>query len=85
MSDQSGQDRRPLRQFSVTLTEHGADPSLSVMLRWRTFPCSAQHWDGIMSARVPWHGGPIQSQQALREAMLALAAEEWQMGPVARR
>jgi hypothetical protein len=77
--------RRPLRQFSVTLTESNRSDSLTVLLRWRTFPCSAQHWDGSASAEVPWGEGPIQSQSALRAAMRVLAETEWTTGPVPRR
>lgn len=79
------QDRRSLRQFSVTLTEHGARATLTVLLRWRSFPCTASHWDGMASAEVPWSGGPIQSQQALRDALGMLAVTDWQTGPVPRR
>lgn len=78
-------DRGPLRQFSVTLTEHNRERRLTVLLRWRTFPCTAQHWDGMASATVEWPGGPIQSQAALREALSVLSVTDWQTGPVPRR
>lgn len=80
----SRQDRPPLRQFGVTITEHTTKPVLTVMLRWRVFPCRAQHWDGVVSAEVPWGGGPLRSQEALREALKALAEQEWTTGPVPR-
>lgn len=80
----AGQDRPTLRQFGVTITEHNTKPVLTVMLRWRTFPCAASHWDGVVSAEVPWGGGHIRSQDALREALGALAQSEWQTGPVPR-
>lgn len=78
-------DRRLVRQWSVTITEDTTTTALNVLLRWRTFPCSAQHWDGVASARVESDGRPIQSQEALRAVLLDLAAEEWQTGPVVRR
>lgn len=78
-------DSRPVRQFRVVVTESPFKPSLSVLLSWRTFPCIATHWDGVAAAEVPWDGSPITSQEALREALSSLAAEDWTMGPVVRR
>lgn len=77
-------DRRPLRQFSVSLAESVHRQSLSVVLRWRTFPCAAQHWDGVRYAEVPWTEGPIQSQEALRDALMAAALTEWVVRPGTR-
>lgn len=78
-------DIRRVRQWSVTVTEDTQTTALNVLLRWRTFPCTAQHWDGVASARVESDGRPIQSQEALRAVLLDLAAEDWQTGPVVRR
>lgn len=82
--ERGGQDRAPLRQFSVTITQSTRADVLEVLLRWRTFPCAASHWDGSMSARVPTDGTSINSQEALRMALLDVAGVEWHVGPVGR-
>lgn len=86
MDDQlpAGQDRPALRQFSVSLSESARAGSLGLVLRWRTFPCAAQHWDGVMYAEVPWEGGAIRSQEALRDALVAAALTEWNVRPGTR-
>lgn len=84
MDDEQGHGRRALRQWSVSLSESSRSPSLGVVLRWRAFPCGAQHWDGVMYAEVPWDGGPITSQEALREALRTAAETPWTMRPGTR-
>lgn len=79
-SDAPGQGTRPLRQWSVTITEATTREDLQIMLRWRTFPCTAQHWDGVASASLRGHADPIDTQEALRDVLAAVSLVEWEMG-----
>lgn len=83
-TDDGGHGRAALRQFSISLAESVQRPALSVILRWRTFPCAASHWDGQMFCEVPWTTGPIRDQEALRAALMAAAMEEWDLRPTKR-
>lgn len=69
--------RRPSRQWRITVTE-GPDPAVyRVALSWRTFPCRALDWDGHRYAQLFWVGPPISSPEDL-EAVLAVAVEcDW--------
>jgi len=70
----------PLRQWRVTITEDLHHSASTALLSWRTFPCRADHWD---EHRWFTFGGPavlpITSQEALREALGAMAQEPWRL------
>jgi hypothetical protein len=70
----------PLRQFRVSIVETPESARLGVVLQWRTFPCVASHWDGTVTCWVPGTERPIESQEALRRVLAALAAQPWKVG-----
>ena len=84
--DTESEQSAPLRQWRVTITEDGAYRQRSVLLSWRTFPCTAAHWDGHATFTFPSTPDlPITSQEALRDLLGDLAAAPWVDGLRQRR
>lgn len=68
----------PLRQFRITINEDGEAGATHAHLSWRTFPCSATHWDGSLWCTIQEPGPlPVTSQEALRAVLAALVDQPW--------
>lgn len=80
MSTEPVEGRLVIRQFRVTITEQPLTNELQVGLRWRLFPCEAMHWDGYYSCLLPADLLPINSEEALRQALAQVALEGWDRG-----
>ena len=60
-----------VRQWQLSLTEERGGTMYLLSLRWRTFPCRHDHWDGVRFARILSLGTPIRSADDL-QAVLSL-------------
>lgn len=65
------------RQWSLSLAETGDAYLYRATLRWRTFPCRADHWDGIRTAQILSVGPPIQTAEDLEAVLSLFIGVEW--------
>lgn len=71
---------RPLsapRQWQLTLTEQRDSALYSASLRWRTFPCRADHWDAMRRASILSLGDPIKSGDDLEGVLSLFIGVDW--------
>lgn len=65
------------RQWSLSLAETGDAAVYRATLRWRTFPCRADHWDGIRTAEIFSVGPPIRTAEDLESVLALFVGVEW--------